>query len=228
MVTHASCFMALKCCCKRQWQSILQNPAIQFIQSRNSQMITVRYIFDKERGEGFFLSAVIYTNSNGILNDDKYEYEAIADRVMADLGEMVARAVWKIPPTCLKVSTCFDCVPCSSLKNLQGLQQGESTSDGGKICEVETSTSVTDVGLRSSNELQSPQYSRNTSDGGDISKVEVSTSESLQQMANASNGREISEVEASSYSTGYQVDAFTQECESAGKIISCYKYFLKC
>lgn len=100
------------------------------------------YIFDKERGEGFFLSAVIYTNINGILNDDKYEYEAIADRVLADLGEMVARAVWKIPPTCTRVSSWIDCVPSSSLKDLHNLQRRENESDGKEISEVEVSTSV--------------------------------------------------------------------------------------
>ncbi|MCO5602546.1 hypothetical protein L7F22_056679 [Adiantum nelumboides] len=78
------------------------------------------YIFDKEKGHGFFLSAVVYTNSNGILNDDKYEYVSLADHLMADLGEMVARAVWKIPPPAdAKVPVSLDCIPSSSWKKTQ-------------------------------------------------------------------------------------------------------------
>eukprot|EP00899_Mesostigma_viride_P026256 jgi/Mesvir1/6815/Mv09005-RA.1 len=57
------------------------------------------YIVDAETGRGFFLSAVLYTNANGILNDDKYEYESLADGFLADLGEVAARTVWQIPPS---------------------------------------------------------------------------------------------------------------------------------
>ncbi len=52
------------------------------------------YVVDVESGKGFFLSAVIYTNADGRLNDDEYEYEEIADPFLADLGEVVAREVW--------------------------------------------------------------------------------------------------------------------------------------
>ena len=38
-----------------------------------------------------FVTAVIYTNADGVLNDDKYEYETVADPFFADLGELVAR-----------------------------------------------------------------------------------------------------------------------------------------
>ena len=37
---------------------------------------------------------MLYTNRNGILNDDRYEYEEIADPFLADLGEAVARTLW--------------------------------------------------------------------------------------------------------------------------------------
>lgn len=54
------------------------------------------YVVDVETGKGFFLSAVIYTNADGTLNDDEYEYEQIADPFLADLGEVVARELWSI------------------------------------------------------------------------------------------------------------------------------------
>lgn len=38
-----------------------------------------------------FVAATIYTNSNGVLNDGKYEYESVADPFFAALGEMIGR-----------------------------------------------------------------------------------------------------------------------------------------
>ena len=54
------------------------------------------WVVDTLTGSHFFLAATIYTNENGILNDDDYEYEEIALPFMADLGEAVARTVWGI------------------------------------------------------------------------------------------------------------------------------------
>lgn len=73
-----------------------------------------RYVFDMETGRSFFLTAVIYTNANGILNDDRYEY-TFADSVMADLAEVLARALWQIPhgPASRYPSISFDCIPSS-------------------------------------------------------------------------------------------------------------------
>lgn len=42
-------------------------------------------------GRTVFVSAVIYTNADGVLNDDQYEYAQVALPFMADLGEWVAR-----------------------------------------------------------------------------------------------------------------------------------------
>lgn len=39
---------------------------------------------------------MLYTNADGVLNDDEYEYETVADPFLADLGEVVARAVWGV------------------------------------------------------------------------------------------------------------------------------------
>lgn len=53
------------------------------------------YLRDPATGRSFFLAAVLYTNSDGILNDDRYEYEDVALPFFADLGEAVARAMWR-------------------------------------------------------------------------------------------------------------------------------------
>jgi hypothetical protein len=53
------------------------------------------WVVNTETGEGFFLAATLYTNADGILNDDEYEYDEIARPFFADLGEAVARALWE-------------------------------------------------------------------------------------------------------------------------------------
>ena len=55
------------------------------------------WVVDTETGQGFFLAATVYTNVDGILNDDEYEYEEIALPFFADLGEAVARKLWAQP-----------------------------------------------------------------------------------------------------------------------------------
>jgi hypothetical protein len=49
----------------------------------------VAYIVDFEKGVEFMLSATIYCNSDGIFNDDKYDYENIGFPFMKHLGEAV-------------------------------------------------------------------------------------------------------------------------------------------
>jgi hypothetical protein len=39
----------------------------------------------------FFMTVAMYVNSDGVLNDDRYEYETIGLPLMADLGEAAAR-----------------------------------------------------------------------------------------------------------------------------------------
>lgn len=53
------------------------------------QMLDVAYVVDYEKGVEFFLSAVIYCNSDGILNDDKYDYNAIGFPFMKNLGQVI-------------------------------------------------------------------------------------------------------------------------------------------
>ena len=49
------------------------------------------FVRNPANGRAVFVTAVLYTNADGVLNDDKYEYETVADPFFADLGELVAR-----------------------------------------------------------------------------------------------------------------------------------------
>ena len=52
------------------------------------------YVVDTATDRSFFLAATIYTNDDGVLNDDQYEYATVAEPFMADLGEAVVRYLW--------------------------------------------------------------------------------------------------------------------------------------
>jgi len=52
-------------------------------------MLDVAYIVDFKNKVEFFLSAVIYCNSDGILNDDKYDYNTIGLPFMKNLGQLI-------------------------------------------------------------------------------------------------------------------------------------------
>jgi Beta-lactamase enzyme family len=49
----------------------------------------VAYIVDFEHNVEFMLSGVIYVNSDGILNDDKYEYDQVGYPFFKEVGEIV-------------------------------------------------------------------------------------------------------------------------------------------
>ena len=51
-------------------------------------------------GRAFYLAACIYTNANGILNDDLYEYDD-AEGFFDSLAELVARALWSESAECI-------------------------------------------------------------------------------------------------------------------------------
>lgn len=53
------------------------------------QLLDVTYIVDFEKNIEFFLSAVIYCNSDGILNDDKYDYDNMGFPFMKHLGQVI-------------------------------------------------------------------------------------------------------------------------------------------
>ena len=56
-------------------------------------------ITDLDSGREFFLTATIYVNSDGVLNDDAYDYDAVGFPVLADLAEAAARRVFADPAT---------------------------------------------------------------------------------------------------------------------------------
>ena len=53
------------------------------------QLTDVAYIVDFDHQVEFFLSATIYCNRDGILNDDRYDYDAVGFPFMKNLGQAV-------------------------------------------------------------------------------------------------------------------------------------------
>ncbi len=51
------------------------------------------YIEDRKTGRAMVVSAAIYANSDGVLNDDRYGYDPVTRPFLKDLGEVLARAV---------------------------------------------------------------------------------------------------------------------------------------
>jgi len=49
------------------------------------------WIEDRVTGRGMFVAATIYTNADGVLNDDRYEYDEVARPFFLELGEAVGR-----------------------------------------------------------------------------------------------------------------------------------------
>jgi hypothetical protein len=52
-------------------------------------MLDIAYVADFTHNTEFMVSAVIHCNSDGIFNDDKYEYDSIAKPFMKNLGHML-------------------------------------------------------------------------------------------------------------------------------------------
>ena len=55
-------------------------------------LIDNAYVQDEARGVEFLLSVVLYVNADGVLNDDKYEYDSIGFPFLRDLGRRVYEA----------------------------------------------------------------------------------------------------------------------------------------
>jgi hypothetical protein len=55
------------------------------------------YVVDTSTKRAFFLSATVWADSDGILNDDKYDYDTLSVPLMADIAEIIARDVWAVP-----------------------------------------------------------------------------------------------------------------------------------
>jgi hypothetical protein len=52
-------------------------------------LIDASYVADFKNNAEFMLTAVVYVNSDGILNDDKYDFETIGHPFMYQLGQMI-------------------------------------------------------------------------------------------------------------------------------------------
>ncbi|HEX8326444.1 MAG TPA: serine hydrolase [Hymenobacter sp.] len=55
-------------------------------------LIDNAYVQDQANGVEFMLSAVLYVNADGVLNDDRYEYDSIGFPFLRDLGRRVYEA----------------------------------------------------------------------------------------------------------------------------------------
>jgi beta-lactamase class A len=60
-------------------------------------LLDVAYVVDFEKKVEFFVSAVIYCNSDGVLNDDKYNYDDIGLPFMKHLGQTIYEYELKRP-----------------------------------------------------------------------------------------------------------------------------------
>ena len=76
------------------------------------QMIDVAYVVDYKNKIEFFVSAVIYCNSDGVLNDDKYDYNTVGLPFMKNLGKVLydyeMKREYKIKPDLLPVTFTYD------------------------------------------------------------------------------------------------------------------------
>ena len=52
-------------------------------------LIDVSYVVDFKNKIEFMLAAVVYVNSDGILNDDKYDYEDVGYPFFQELGKII-------------------------------------------------------------------------------------------------------------------------------------------
>ncbi len=53
------------------------------------------FIEDKETGRAFFVTATVYSNPDGVMNDDDYGYDETTRPLLASLGAALARAVFE-------------------------------------------------------------------------------------------------------------------------------------
>ncbi len=76
------------------------------------QMIDAAYIVDYKNKIEFFVSAIIYCNSDGILNDDKYDYDTVGLPFMKNLGRVIydyeLKRKYKIKPDLSSVLFTYD------------------------------------------------------------------------------------------------------------------------
>ena len=75
-------------------------------------VIDAAYIVDYKNNIEFFVSVIIYCNNDGILNDDKYDYETIGFPFMKNLGRVIydyeLKRKYKIKPDLSSVLFTYD------------------------------------------------------------------------------------------------------------------------
>ena len=80
-------------------------------------MIDAAYLVDYKNKIEFFVSAIIYCNSDGILNDDKYDYKTIGKPFMKNLGRIIydyeLKRAYKMKPDLSPVLFTYDAAPPS-------------------------------------------------------------------------------------------------------------------
>lgn len=78
-------------------------------------MIDVAYVADFKNNIEFFISALIYCNSDGVLNDDKYDYATIGKPFMKNLGQVIyeyeLKRTYKIKPDLTSFKFTYDTTP---------------------------------------------------------------------------------------------------------------------
>lgn len=75
-------------------------------------ILDVAYIADYKNKVEFFVSAIMYCNSDGILNDDKYDYESVGQPFMKNLGKVIydyeLKRSYKIRPNLSQLLFAYD------------------------------------------------------------------------------------------------------------------------
>lgn len=75
-------------------------------------IIDVAYMADFKNKIEFFVSAIMYCNSDGILNDDKYDYESVGQPFMKNLGKVIydyeLKRSYKIRPNLSQLLFAYD------------------------------------------------------------------------------------------------------------------------
>lgn len=73
-------------------EKVKPNPSVRIfnkVGDAYGHLIDIAYIVDFESKTEFFLSAIIYCNKDGILNDDQYDYNSIGLPFMKNLGRII-------------------------------------------------------------------------------------------------------------------------------------------
>lgn len=78
-------------------------------------LIDVAYVADFKNNIEFFVSALIYCNSDGVLNDDKYDYVTVGKPFMKNLGQVIYKyelqRTYKIKPDLTPFKFTYDTAP---------------------------------------------------------------------------------------------------------------------